>query len=89
VRLPDVSLATVLAPHTGYVKLDGFSEGTAEELAINLIKLYETGRAVGEPINSLVLDLRDNPGGLLDAAVGVAQLLVPKVGLLALLIRYS
>mmetsp|Transcript_973 Transcript_973/g.2951 ORF Transcript_973/g.2951 Transcript_973/m.2951 type:complete len:882 (-) Transcript_973:408-3053(-) len=78
VRLPDVSLATMMAPRTGYVKLDGFSEGTAEELARAMVRLYASQRAAGEPLESLVLDLRDNPGGLLDAAVGVSQLLVPQ-----------
>ena len=38
-----------------------------------MVRLYASQRAAGEPLESLVLDLRDNPGGLLEAAVAVAQ----------------
>jgi len=73
VRLPDVSLCTVMRPGVGYIKLDGFSEGTAEELAQGIESLQSSAE-----LSSLVIDLRDNPGGLLDAAVSVAQQFVPQ-----------
>jgi len=55
--LPDVSLAAILSPGTGYVKLDGFSDGTAAELARALVKMFETEKAGGGKLESLVLDL--------------------------------
>ena len=58
----------------GYIKLEGFSEGTAEETARAIRRL----QADGTHLKALVLDLRDNPGGLLDAAVAVSQQLVPE-----------
>jgi carboxyl-terminal processing protease len=48
-----------------YVRLDGFPEGVAAELRMAL---------EARPSKGLVLDLRDNAGGLLEEAVGVADL---------------
>ena len=50
----------------GYVRIEEFSENTSEELDRALDKLQQAG------MQSLVVDLRNNPGGLLDAAVDVA-----------------
>ncbi|MDB6169737.1 MAG: carboxyl-terminal protease [Verrucomicrobia bacterium] len=57
----------VLAPHTGYLQLTEFSEHTGEEFTEALNQLLKQG------VDSLVIDLRGNPGGLLDAAVEVAE----------------
>jgi len=54
----------------GYVRLTGFSDSTLAELDAAAAKLNgasETG------LKGLVLDLRDNPGGVLQAAIGVAD----------------
>lgn len=72
VRLRDISLAAMMDNGVGYVKLDAFSEGTSEEVA------QAIGRLQGQGLKALVLDLRDNPGGLLEAAVSVSQQLVPE-----------
>lgn len=53
-------------PNIGYVQLSGFSERTDDELTDALEGLRQAG-AMG-----LVLDLRDNRGGLLESAVAVA-----------------
>ncbi|MCK6550635.1 S41 family peptidase [Myxococcota bacterium] len=53
----------------GYVKIRAFSERTARDVARALDGLKKDG-----PIGGLVLDLRDNPGGLLDQGVRVADL---------------
>jgi carboxyl-terminal processing protease len=62
-----VRLATVLDGGVGYVELSGFSQATARELTQALDSLRGAG------MRSLVLDLRYNPGGLLDEGVAVAD----------------
>ena len=53
----------------GYVRITAFTESTAPELATAISRLKD--RANGR-LNGLILDLRNDPGGLLDAAVEVA-----------------
>ena len=65
----------VLEPGIGYVRITQFQEQTVE----NLVRHLE-GLAKQNALNSLVLDLRNDPGGLLHGAVGVsAAFLPPKV----------
>ncbi|MFO7764903.1 MAG: S41 family peptidase [Pelovirga sp.] len=54
-----------------YVRLIQFQERTADDLADHLSRLHADSAA---SLSGLVLDLRNNPGGLLDAAVEVADL---------------
>jgi carboxyl-terminal processing protease len=56
----------------GYVRIATFSQNTAEELKKALDQLKEEG------VRGLVLDLRDDPGGLLSAAVEVADMFLEK-----------
>lgn len=56
----------------GYIKITQFQEQTAADLSDALKKLNE------EKTDSLVLDLRNNPGGLLNSAVDVASHFLPK-----------
>ncbi len=56
----------------GYIKITQFQEQTAADLSDALTKLSE------EKTDSLVLDLRNNPGGLLNSAVDVASHFLPK-----------
>lgn len=55
----------------GYVKLTQFQETTASDMAKALAELQKKG------MKSLVLDLRNNPGGLLNAAVEVSEQFLP------------
>ena len=55
----------------GYVRLTQFGDQTSEELEAGLQKLQEQG------MRGLVMDLRWNPGGLLDEAVAVCQKFLP------------
>ncbi|MEO8628637.1 MAG: S41 family peptidase [Betaproteobacteria bacterium] len=67
----------LLEPGYGYVRLTQFQEHTPEQLALAIEALY---RQNGEPLRGLVLDLRDNPGGLVSSAVAVsAAFLAPDV----------
>lgn len=58
----------VLTPGYGYLRIRQFNENTEDDLAGALADL-----AAGGPLNGLVMDLRDNPGGLLVASVAVAD----------------
>ncbi len=55
----------------GYVKISQFQEQTAADLSTAMEKLMQ------EKMNSLVLDLRNNPGGLLNSAVSVTSDFLP------------
>lgn len=59
----------------GYVRITQFQERTGENLASALSKLYEEGQG---KLKGLVLDLRNNPGGLLNSAVAVSAAFLPK-----------
>lgn len=63
--------AELMAPDIGYLRLTQFHEQTVSELRTALNRLVDDNLT---PLTGLVLDLRDNPGGLLDAAVEVADL---------------
>ena len=67
IRIESVRGVRVLADGVGYIQITEFSEHTAEQFGKALDRLLHEG------IGSLVLDLRNNPGGLLDAAVEVAE----------------
>ena len=56
----------------GYVRLTQFGEQTASDLEDALKKLQE------KPMEALILDLRGNPGGLLDQAVKVSEKFLPR-----------
>ena len=61
----------MLAPSYGYIRVSQFSENTARELGRAVDDLQE---ANGGMLKGLVLDLRNNPGGVLDSAVDVSDL---------------
>jgi carboxyl-terminal processing protease len=62
---------SLLEPGIGYVRIKQFQERTDEELGAMLTKLKADS---GGTLHGLVLDLRGNPGGLLEQAVKVADL---------------
>jgi carboxyl-terminal processing protease len=73
VPFPSVRNSFMLKPDVGYVGLTGgFNQETTEELHRAIEKLKKEG------MTSLVLDLRDNPGGLLRQAVQVAETFLPR-----------
>jgi carboxyl-terminal processing protease len=72
IPLVTVPYAFEVKPGIGYIKVDRFSESTADELGRKLKEL-DASRLSG-----LVIDLRDNPGGLLNQAIEVADYFVPR-----------
>lgn len=69
VQVHSVAAAT-LEPGYGYVRISTFSETTAEDLKRAILHLKSDNPA---GIAGLVLDLRNNPGGVLEAGVAVAD----------------
>jgi carboxyl-terminal processing protease len=63
--------AELLKPSLGYIRLSQFSETTARELSRAIDELTDRN---GSMLAGLVLDLRNNPGGVLDSAVDVTDL---------------
>jgi len=73
IRLKDVTYVSYVDEGIGYIRLERFSRKAGEEVRQALKKLESEGKLGG-----VVLDIRGNPGGLLDAAVEVVSKFVPK-----------
>jgi carboxyl-terminal processing protease len=67
IKMDSVRSVRLLPDGIGYLQLTEFSDNTADEFDKAIDKLLHDGAT------SLIIDLRDNPGGLLDAAVAVAN----------------
>ena len=65
--------AKMLEPSYGYIRVRQFQDRTAEDLSKALKDFYKQGELKG-----LVLDLRSDPGGLLNQAVAVSAAFLPK-----------
>lgn len=61
----------LLSPNVGYLKISQFHERTEPEVRTAIAALEDDNLT---PLTGLVIDLRNNPGGLLDAAIEVADL---------------
>ena len=66
------SRGKILENGIGYIRLSMFSETTGNDFTQKMSELTEQG------MTSLILDLRNNPGGLIGESVKVARLLVPQ-----------
>jgi len=67
ITIQSVREAALLEDHIAYVRLSDFREKTADDLEASLKTLRE------QQMEGLILDLRNNPGGLLDVSVSVAE----------------
>jgi carboxyl-terminal processing protease len=72
VRIPATSPGVMLSGATGYVALHSLSDGSADELETAVWGLRKRG------MRTLVLDLRNDPGGLIKQGVQVAELFLSK-----------
>ncbi|HEX9368933.1 MAG TPA: S41 family peptidase [Vicinamibacterales bacterium] len=72
VNIVTVRGAYMIDPQTGYIKLGDFGETSDKEVGDALDKLKAQG------MKRLVFDLRDNPGGLLNAANAIANRFLPR-----------
>jgi carboxyl-terminal processing protease len=71
ILLYSVESAYMVDAQTGYIRIDRFAATTYSEFMESLQSLKEQG------MQRLVLDLRDNPGGIMDAAVRIADEMLP------------
>lgn len=67
IKIESIKGVTILEDNIGYIRLTEFQERSPRDLESALKKLKSEG------MDSLILDLRNNPGGLLDVAVKVAD----------------
>jgi carboxyl-terminal processing protease len=67
-QAPSVDRAYMAADGVGYVRVASFDEKTGEQIKEAIVKLG------GDKLNGLVLDLRNNPGGVVQAALQTAAL---------------
>ena len=72
IKLPSIAYSGMLKDGIGYIRLNQFTENAGREVKESFLKLKEQG------MNRFVLDLRGNGGGLLNEAVNIVNLFVPK-----------
>lgn len=72
IKIKDIKDARIINDGIGYIRLVEFRENTAKDLNTALEKLKKEGMA------GLILDLRNNPGGLLNVAVEVSEKFIEK-----------
>lgn len=77
IKMESVRLTSLRPGGIGYLQITQFSERTGEEFAAALAGLEKQG------LRALVIDLRNNPGGLLDAAIAVCDEFFDKDELIA------
>jgi carboxyl-terminal processing protease len=74
IKLPEVPYYGIVAPHIGYISLSSFTMNCSNTVKDALLKLKES-----DPnLQGLILDLRNNGGGLLNEAVNIINIFVPK-----------
>jgi carboxyl-terminal processing protease len=73
IQLKNVTYAGLLDGGVGYIRLERFSSNTGDEVAAAIHMIQAKGEVKG-----MILDLRDNPGGLLTMAVNVVEKFVAK-----------
>ena len=69
--------AKIVEPGYGYLRVSQFQDPTVADLVAKLDELYKSG-----PLKGLVLDLRNDPGGVLPGAIGVSAAFLPKDSLI-------
>ena len=72
INLANLSYAGMLDANIGYIRLDDFTPGASKEVSQAITSLKATGA------NKIILDLRNNPGGLLHEAVNIVSLFIEK-----------
>ncbi|MDR1529274.1 MAG: S41 family peptidase [Burkholderiales bacterium] len=66
-------IAKIIEPNYGYIRVRNFQERTGEEVANAVRAFYQEA-----PLKGLILDVRSDPGGLLEQAVAVSAVFLPR-----------
>jgi len=72
ISVKDVTYSGMLSNKIGYIRLNRFSRNTTKEMSVAFTQLLKNNA------NSIILDLRDNPGGLMTAAVSILDMIIKK-----------
>lgn len=72
IKVTNVVYKDIVSDGIGYIRLDDFTPGASKEVEEAVIDLKKRGA------RKLILDIRDNPGGLLYEAVNIVNLFIPK-----------
>lgn len=72
ISLANLSFSGLVEPEIGYIRLDDFTPGASQEVSEAVVRLKNNGAS------KIILDLRNNPGGLLNEAVNIVGLFIPK-----------
>jgi carboxyl-terminal processing protease len=72
VQIKNVVNASIIRPGVGYILLEDFNASAAKEVKTAMLDLKKQG------MQKLILDLRNNPGGLLTQAIDICNLFIPK-----------
>ena len=70
IKIKDVSYSGMVDRNTGYIRLNRFSRNSSSEIREVLMSLEDQGA------ERIILDLRGNPGGLMDAAVSIVDMFI-------------
>lgn len=73
IHIPDVAYSGMVSDSVGYIRITGFTIGGAKDVKNALLELKKNNN-----LKRLIIDLRGNGGGLLDEAVDIVSLFVPK-----------
>lgn len=73
IQINPVSYYGVVGKNTGYILLNSFTDKASEEVKKAFLDLKKKHQ-----IKLLILDLRDNPGGIIDEAVNITNFFIPK-----------
>lgn len=72
ITISNLAYSGMVGSTIGYIKLDDFTPGASREVAEAIVRLK------GQGAQKLILDLRDNPGGLMHEAINIVNLFVPR-----------
>jgi carboxyl-terminal processing protease len=72
IKVKEITYSGMLSPSTGYVRLNRFSRNTPNEMH----KAFQ--QLLNQNSKEIIIDLRDNPGGLLSSAVAILDMIIQK-----------
>jgi carboxyl-terminal processing protease len=72
ISIDNLAYYGMVSPDIGYIRLDDFTPGAGQQVSNALTELKQKGA------RKLILDLRENPGGLLHEAVNIVSIFIPR-----------